>query len=96
MATSVGELWHILAVGLPLDFPQPKPDETGPSSRRGPGTPARSSPSLIPPGRNSPIEDGRSLDAAHAVEIYNHGCAMRPTAATASICSTGSPTRAGG
>ncbi len=30
MGTEVGELWHILAAGLPLDFPAPKPAETGP------------------------------------------------------------------
>ncbi|MDZ4766111.1 MAG: CehA/McbA family metallohydrolase [Chloroflexota bacterium] len=28
--TSVGEIWHILAVGLPLDFAPPPPDESGP------------------------------------------------------------------
>jgi hypothetical protein len=28
--TELGQLWHILAVGLPLDFPPPPPDETGP------------------------------------------------------------------
>ena len=26
--TELGELWHILAVGLPLDFARPAPDET--------------------------------------------------------------------
>ena len=26
-----GDPWHILAVGLPLDFPPPAPDETGPA-----------------------------------------------------------------
>jgi predicted metal-dependent phosphoesterase TrpH len=30
MATEVGELWHILAVGLPIDFPPAPPHETGP------------------------------------------------------------------
>jgi histidinol phosphatase-like PHP family hydrolase len=28
--TELGRLWHILAVGLPLDFPARLPDETGP------------------------------------------------------------------
>lgn len=27
--TVIGDLWHILAVGLPLDFPRNLPDETG-------------------------------------------------------------------
>ncbi len=29
LATSAGEFWHIVATGLPLDFPPPEPDETG-------------------------------------------------------------------
>jgi hypothetical protein len=28
--TSVGEIWHLLAVGLPSNFAQPTPDESGP------------------------------------------------------------------
>ena len=28
--TEFGNIWHILAVGLPLDFDAPYPDETGP------------------------------------------------------------------
>ena len=30
MGTTVGEYWHIVATGLPLDFPPAKPDESGP------------------------------------------------------------------
>src|ERR1700729_3693787 len=30
MGTEVGELWHILAAGLPLDFAVPSPRESGP------------------------------------------------------------------
>jgi hypothetical protein len=29
--TAVGELWHIVAAGLPLDFPPCPPDESGPA-----------------------------------------------------------------
>src|SRR4051812_1076965 len=32
--TSAGELWHIVAAGLPLDFPQTAPEETGPELAR--------------------------------------------------------------
>lgn len=32
--TSAGELWHILANGLPLDFAPPAPDESGPALAR--------------------------------------------------------------
>lgn len=28
--TEAGQSWHIVAVGLPLDFPPPSPEETGP------------------------------------------------------------------
>ena len=51
-ATKVGELWHVLAVGLPFDFPAPKADETGPELAARARARAPSSPSRIPPGRN--------------------------------------------
>ena len=51
MATSAGELWHILATGLPLDFPPPAPDESS-GWRPVRGRPAPSSPSPTPPGRS--------------------------------------------
>ena len=76
MGTEVGELWHVLAVGLPLDFPPAKPGETGPElaerARAAGAFVAIAHPawSQLTPG------DGRALTAAHAVEIYNHGCAV--------------------
>jgi hypothetical protein len=33
-STSVGEIWHILANGLPYDFARPTPEETGPGLAR--------------------------------------------------------------
>jgi len=72
--TSAGELWHILATGLPLDFKPPGPKETGPELARR----AKDAGAFIaiahPAWSRYTIEDGRALDAAHAVEIYNHGC----------------------
>lgn len=79
-----GELWHILAVGLPPDFRQAdapgfKPvagQETGPeiASR------ARAAGAFVaiahPQWSGMTLEDARSIAAAHAVEIYNHGCAV--------------------
>ena len=78
-----GEIWHILAVGLPADFKPPtapdfQPDEaqeTGPEiaarARRAGAFVAIAHPewSQLTP------EDATALDSAHAVEIYNHGCA---------------------
>ena len=76
MATSVGELWHILAVGLPLDFPAPNGSETGPELARR----ARQAGAFVaiahPAWSQLTEDDGRTLDAAHAVEIYNHGSAV--------------------
>ena len=76
MVTGVGELWHILAAGLPLDFAAPAREETGP----GLAARARAAGAFVaiahPAWSQLTIEDGRALKAAHAVEIYNHGCAV--------------------
>jgi hypothetical protein len=74
--TSAGELWHIVAAGLPLDFPSCGPNETGEELARR----ARAAGAFIgiahPAWSQLTIEDGRAIDSAHAVEIYNHGCAI--------------------
>jgi len=76
MGTEVGELWHILAVGLPLDFLAPAAEETGPEL----AARARSAGAFVaiahPAWSQLTINDGRALASAHAVEIYNHGCAV--------------------
>ena len=83
-AMSNGELWHILAVGLPADFQPPHApgfapvagQETGPQI----AARARAAGAFVaiahPQWSGLTLEDARSLEAAHAVEIYNHGCAM--------------------
>ncbi len=74
--TSAGELWHIVAAGLPPDFPPCGENETAPELARR----ARDAGAFVgiahPAWSQLTIEDGRSIDAAHAVEIYNHGCAI--------------------
>lgn len=77
-----GELWHILAVGLPEDFHRPEVPgfrpmegmESGPAIARR----ARAAGAFVaiahPQWSGLTMEDARSIDAAHAVEIYNHGC----------------------
>lgn len=76
MATSVGELWHVLAAGLPLDFAAPGASETGPQLARR----ARDAGAFVaiahPAWSQLTEADGMALDAAHAVEIYNHGSAI--------------------
>lgn len=72
--THLGDLWHILAVGLPLDFAQPSRGETGPQiSAR-----ANAAGAFIgiahPAWYSISLEDALSLESAHAVEIYNETC----------------------
>jgi hypothetical protein len=75
-ATKVGELWHIVAAGLPLDFAAPSAQESGPEL----AARARAQGAFVaiahPAWSQLTIEDGRALASAHAVEIYNHGCAV--------------------
>ena len=79
-----GEIWHLLAVGLPPDFARPDvPDYDG----------ARSGESIEslagrcadagafvaiahPQWYGLTLADARRIEAAHAVEIYNHGAAV--------------------
>ena len=72
MATSAGEYWHIVATGLPFDFPPAKPDESAVQLAER----ARDAGAFVaiahPSWSQLTIEDGRSLGAAHAVEVYNH------------------------
>ena len=74
--TAAGELWHVLAAGLPLDFLRNLDGETGAqvASR------AHEAGAFIgiahPAWSQLTIEDGRAMGSAHAVEIYNHGCAI--------------------
>ncbi|MCH2163907.1 MAG: CehA/McbA family metallohydrolase [Marinovum sp.] len=77
-----GEIWHILAVGLPLDFERSdsphffptEAQESGPEIARR----ARDAGAFVavahPEWGGLSLADARSIDAAHAVEIYNHGC----------------------
>ncbi len=79
-----GELWHVLAVGLPFGFApsntpgfSPVPDqETGPEI----AARAREAGAFVaiahPQWSGMTMNDARSIMAAHAVEIYNHGCAV--------------------
>ena len=79
-----GELWHILAVGLPEDFAAPNApgfrpvdgQETGPELARR----ARDAGAFVsiahPHWSGLTLADARSIAAAHSVEIYNHGCAV--------------------
>ena len=70
-----GEPWHFVAVGLPLDFPRPGRDETGPEvARRAHETGAFVS--LAHPAWYAlTLDDVRpTLPYCHTVETYNHAC----------------------
>ncbi|MEM8854430.1 MAG: CehA/McbA family metallohydrolase [Pseudomonadota bacterium] len=72
--TKVGEDWHILAVGLPLDFAQNGADETG----VGLAERALSVGAFVaiphPEWYTLTLEDVLSLDRVDAVEVYNTVC----------------------
>ena len=74
--TSAGEWWHILAAGLPLDFAPVQPNETGPQIAKRAADAGAFVGIAHPAWSQLTIEDGRALSFAHAVEIYNHGCAV--------------------
>ncbi|MFZ1469911.1 MAG: CehA/McbA family metallohydrolase [Paracoccaceae bacterium] len=82
-AMANGQLWHILAVGLPPGFAAPNsPDfDAHPGQETGPEIAARAVAAgafvaiAHPQWSNLTLADARSITAAHAVEIYNHGCA---------------------
>jgi predicted metal-dependent phosphoesterase TrpH len=69
--TELSDEWHIIALGLPLDFAPPHPDEHATELARR----ARSFGAFIgmahPAASMLTFADAESLDAAHAVEIHN-------------------------
>jgi hypothetical protein len=69
--TEISAEWHIIAVGLPLGFPPPDSAESGPELARR----ARVAGAFIgmahPAASLLTLADAESLDAAHAVEVYN-------------------------
>jgi len=79
-----GALWHILAVGLPEDFaPSHSPGfDPVPGQESGPeiAERAREAGAFVaiahPHWSGMTLADARSIEAAHAVEIYNHTSAL--------------------
>ena len=73
-ATSLGDHWHILAVGLPLDFTPTGPHETGAQL----ATRARDAGAYVaaahPAWYDLTDSDVQSLTAASAIEIFNTTC----------------------
>ncbi len=67
-----GEPWHLLAVGLPLEFATNAPGETAPALARR----ARDAGAFVaiahPAWYGLTLDDALTIDAAHAVEAFNH------------------------
>ncbi len=75
-ANSQGEMWHILSVGLPEDFPRTGKTETGVELAARAVEAGAFVAIAHPQWSGLNIEDGRALPMAHAVEVYNNGCAL--------------------
>ena len=79
-----GELWHILSVGIPKDFqasnsPHFLPvdgQETGPEIAKRCAEAGAFVAIAHPQWSGMTVNDARSITSAHAVEVYNHGCAV--------------------
>ncbi len=71
--TSNGEIWHILAVGLPSDFAPPENGENGPEIAARAAAAGAYIGIVHPSWYGLTPEDARSIASAHGVEIYNHG-----------------------
>ncbi len=75
-STALGEAWHLLANGLPLDFEPTRPGETAPELAARCAEAGAFVTIVHPAWHGLLLEDARSITAAHAVEVYNHTSAM--------------------
>ena len=83
-AMANGELWHILAVGLPESFApsntasfKPVKDQESGAEIAARAVAAGAFVAIAHPQWSGlTLADARGITAAHAVEIYNHGCAI--------------------
>jgi hypothetical protein len=68
-------LWHILAVGLPLDFARPAEGETGPEIARRAMEAGAFIGMAHPAWYTLTLADALNLEACHAVEVFNQTAA---------------------
>lgn len=71
-----GEIWHILAVGLPADFAPTTDGETGAALARRAQAAGAFVAIAHPQWYGVTLADARTLDFADAIEVYNHTCAV--------------------
>lgn len=67
-------LWHLVANGLPLDFPAPTADETGPELVRRAQAAGAYVSIAHPEWYGLTMDEALAVSHADAVEIYNHSC----------------------
>lgn len=72
MGNSRGELWHLLAVGLPEDFAPTGPAEDAVALARRAVAAGAFVAIAHPQWSQLTLADAISMDAAHAIEIHNH------------------------
>jgi hypothetical protein len=75
--TELGDMWHILSVGLPLDFEATPPEESGPALAARCLAAGAFVAIAHPAWYGLTIGDAESIPGAHAVEVYNHTSAVR-------------------
>lgn len=75
-STSLGEAWHLLANGLPLDFEPTRKGETAPELAARCAAAGAFVTIVHPAWHGLSVDDARSITAAHAVEVYNHTSAV--------------------
>lgn len=73
------EPWHILAVGLPENFAGTTPDETGPSLAQRCADAGAFVTIAHPQWYGLLPDEAATIEAAHAVEVYNHTAAISTT-----------------
>ena len=76
-ATELGEMWHLLAVGLPLDFAATPPGQDAPTLAARCAAVGAFVAIAHPSWHGLTLADAETIGAAHAVEIYNHTSAVK-------------------
>jgi hypothetical protein len=76
-ATSLGELWHLLAVGMPSDLAPTAADETAPDLAKRCLEAGAFLAIAHPAWYGLTKADADTIEGAHAVEIYNHTSQVR-------------------
>lgn len=84
-ATELGDLWHILSVGLPPGF---EPAETGLALAARCIAAGAFVAIAHPAWYGLTVADAESIPGAHAIEVYNHTSAVRTNRGDAGACWT--------